>query len=150
MSLYNIIFSIADYAENFELSYDDAAKKWVLNVKKPLEKTIINAKNELVIVLEAAFTGFKAGTATLVVEIEKEISTSPKFSKSLYEADYPTNGKDNIALDSLDFENVEDKSKVVVSVPGKCFSLEGVLKTDSVLRRLLHPLMNLQNIITRP
>lgn len=122
-SFQHFFFCILEYAENFEVSYDDAAKKWVLNVKKPLEQTTINTRNELVILLEASISGFKAGTATLVVEIEKEVSIYPKFTKSLYEADYPTNGKDNIPLDSLDLENVKDKSKVVISVPGKCFLL---------------------------
>lgn len=69
--------------------------------------------------MEATLEGFETGTATLVIQIEKDTVALPKFKEALYEATYNKDGRGNISLKSLAIENVLDESKVVITTVGK-------------------------------
>lgn len=88
----------------------------MLTIKSKLDEKTVTENNELVLVLEATADNFKAGTATLVVQIEKDITVGPKFKAAFYQADYPKTATGNIAVDAIDFDNVSDKTKVAISV----------------------------------
>lgn len=70
-------------------------------------------------VLEAAADGLDTGTATLIIEIEKDLGDGPRFKKTLYEAMYPKTGTGNIDLSSIDFDNVDDYSKIIITTDRK-------------------------------
>lgn len=114
-----VISSFSDYDKYFDVILDPKQKKWVLKIKKRLDNVIIRDKNELVLLLEAKSNGFKKGSATLVVQIKKEIAMGPKFKQAYYEAKYPKSGTGNIDLSEIVIENVVDASKIGITIDSK-------------------------------
>lgn len=70
------------------------------------------------LLLQATSQDFTEGDAVLVLELVKEVSTSFKFNRAYYQADYPKTGTGNIELD-IGFDNVDDVNKVTVDVESK-------------------------------
>lgn len=113
--MFTIISDLKDY---FQVNYDDKKKQWVLNIQKPLNDDVIKKNNELVLIMTAQADDFEAGIATLVIELEKDITSGPTFKKAHYEVDYPKSGTGTIDTD-IDFENVKDVSKLKIITDSK-------------------------------
>lgn len=90
----------------------------MLEIAKPLDDKIVKENTELVILIEATATDLKTGKATLVLEIEKDASSSIKFKEVLYKADYPTTGTRSIDL-GIGFEDNLDESNVNIVIDSK-------------------------------
>lgn len=105
------------------MKYDEPTKKFVLNILKPLDDDTVKQKTELVLILKATSDGFKAGNAILVIEIEKDIASAPKFKKVLYQAEYPKSGTGEVALSDLDFDNVIDSTRISIITDSKLKSI---------------------------
>lgn len=69
--------------------------------------------------MTASAKGYSSGTATLVIDIEKDFSKLLKFKDPLYIADYPQSGTGDIPLDKLDFDNVDSGTPVEITLKGR-------------------------------
>lgn len=117
-----------EYTDNFEIKYDPNGKKFILNITKPLDNNIFKEKTQLVLLMEAKGTHFKTGTSVLVIEIEKNTKTEPKFKKALYRTNYPKSGEGKIELNDIDFENIADTNKLSIKIDSK-FTYHNITQT---------------------
>ncbi|XP_023310797.1 uncharacterized protein LOC108911331 [Anoplophora glabripennis] len=113
----DIIITLDNYADNFEIKYDN--DKWVINIKKGLDDAILKAHSELVITLTASQSGTEdTGETALVLELPKVNSEAgPKFSKAYYTADYPEDSVGTIDFKpSLEFSNVDNPEDIIITL----------------------------------
>lgn len=113
------MLSLLELKEYFDVKYDESTKKFVLNIQKPLDDDTLKRKTEIILILKATSDDFDAGNAILVIEIEKDDTTAPKFKKALYQAQYPKSGAGKIELEEIDFENVDDATKISIVIDSK-------------------------------
>lgn len=84
--------------------------------------------------MKATSIDFDAGNAILVVEIEKDSTTAPKFKKALYQANYPKTGAGQIDLGDIDFDNVNEATKINIGIDSKLLNLNDTINTQNIIK----------------
>ncbi|KAJ8977428.1 hypothetical protein NQ317_009681 [Molorchus minor] len=87
-----------NFSDNFEIVY--SSNMWHINIKKPLESSVLTKNVELVITMVATKTGYTAQGESALVLTLPGATIGPKFAATYYIAKYPKNSTGIIEFDT--------------------------------------------------
>ncbi|KAJ8918469.1 hypothetical protein NQ315_008166 [Exocentrus adspersus] len=115
-----VTISLDKYADNFDIKYE--TKKWVMNIKDPLEGNVVSRNTELAITLTIKDDDGNEDSAVLLLKLPTaDEVTGIRFTQTYYLADYPENTtQDSIEFETtVDFFNVDDIKDVTINTDSK-------------------------------
>ncbi|CAH1187904.1 unnamed protein product [Phyllotreta striolata] len=102
-----------NYYGNFNITYNSVAKKWQIDIKTPLDDSVISKNEYLVTKLTAKIVSIGSElTATVVLKLPKK--QAPVFSKTSFKAEYTIQKNHPVVTftDSIGFKNKPNMANI--------------------------------------
>ncbi|KAJ8977427.1 hypothetical protein NQ317_009680 [Molorchus minor] len=136
-----VTISLDKYSENFQILY--TSNKWVINIMKNINESILNKNAELLMTLTATDSADNTvDYSALVLELPTGSNGSgPIFSDAYYIAEYTEDANDIIEFDNaIGFENVDDPSKISIQLDNYTSYFDILLSSGKWYIQIVTPL----------